>query len=100
MAGAAEITRKDSFDGMAAALTPLGTLGLDLAASADAGAEGPRLRKELEALTRHIAATEARLSNQDFVAKAPASVLEGARRQLAEQLAKRAELGRLLRPPG
>jgi valyl-tRNA synthetase len=100
MAGAAGIARKDSFDGISAALTPLGTLGLDLAASADAGAEGPRLRKELEALSRHIAATEARLSNQDFVAKAPAAVLEGARRQLAEQLAKRAELERLLKPPG
>ncbi len=96
MAGAAEISRRDSIDGIPAAVTPLGTLGLDRAASIDAGAERQRLGKELEALAGHIAATEARLSNTAFASKAPADVLEGARRQLAEQKAKRAELERLL----
>ena len=98
MAGAAAIDRREDFDGIAAAVTPLGTLGLDLAASLDAGAERQRLSKELEALVRHIASTEARLANQAFVSKAPPAVLEGARRQLADQQAKRAELERLLRP--
>jgi valyl-tRNA synthetase len=97
MAGAAEIGRRDDFEGMAAAVTPLGTLGLDLAASIDVGADRQRLTKELEALIKHIASTEARLANQAFVSKAPPAVLEGARRQLAEQQAKRAELERLLR---
>lgn len=98
MAGASAITRRDDFDGIPAAVTPLGTLGLDLAASADAGGERQRLQRELEAIVRHVAATEARLANQAFVSKAPAAVLEGARRQLAEQQAKRAELERLLKP--
>ena len=98
MAGAAGIERRDGFGGIAAAVTPLGTLGLDLAASLDAGAERQRLTKELEALVRHIASTEARLANQAFVSKAPPAVLEGARRQLAEQQAKRSELERLLKP--
>ena len=44
--------------------------------------------------------TEARLANQAFVSKAPPAVLEGARRQLAEQQAKRAELERLLKGLG
>ncbi|HXQ79867.1 MAG TPA: valine--tRNA ligase [Opitutaceae bacterium] len=100
MAGAAEIARRDDIGGMSAAVTPLGTLGLDLAAQADAGAERLRLGKELEALSGHIAGTEARLANKAFVSKAPAAVLEGARRQLAEQLAKRAELERLLKSLG
>jgi len=100
MAGATEIARRDGIDGISAAVTPLGTLGLDLAASADAGAERLRLGRELEALSGHIAATEARLSNKAFVSRAPPAVLEGARRQLAEQLAKRAELERLLKSHG
>ena len=100
MAGAAEIARRDGIDGVSAALTPLGTLALDLAASADSGAERLRLNKELDALAKHIAATLARLSNESFVAKAPPAVLDGARRQLAEQQAKHAELVRLLQSLG
>jgi len=100
MAGAAEILRKVSVDGAPAAVTPLGTLYLDLASTIDAGAEKVRLAKELEALARHIAATEARLGNAAFVSKAPPAVLEGARKQLADQKAKFAELERLLKALG
>ena len=42
------------------------------------------------------AATQARLSNEAFVSKAPPAVLEGARKQLADQQSKQAELERLL----
>jgi valyl-tRNA synthetase len=98
MVGAAGIDRKDAFDGTAAAVTPLGTVGLGHAA-ADTGAERQRLAKELEGVVRHIAATQARLANEAFVSKAPPAVLEGARRQLAEQQAKRAELERILGTP-
>jgi valyl-tRNA synthetase len=100
MAGAAEIARRDNIDGTSAAVTPLGSLGLELAASADAGAERLRLKKELEAVSKHVASTEARLSNKAFVAKAPPAVLEGACKQLAEQLARRTELERLLKSLG
>jgi valyl-tRNA synthetase len=100
MAGAAEIALRDNIDGTSAAVTPLGSLGLELAAPADAGAERIRLGKELEALAKHIAATEERLSNKAFVAKAPPAVLEGACKQLADQLARRTELERLLRSLG
>ena len=96
MAGASEITRRDRVEGAPAAVTSLGTLYLDLASSVDVAAEKVRMAREIEALDKHIAGTEARLANPAFVGKAPAAVLEGARRQLAEQQAKRAELGRLL----
>ena len=66
----------------------------------DAGAEKARMAKEIAALEKHIAGTEARLANEAFVGKAPPAVLEGARRQLAEQQAKRAELERLLKSLG
>jgi valyl-tRNA synthetase len=100
MAGAAEIVRREAVEGAPAAVTALGTLYLDLASAVDAGAEKARMSKEIAALEKHIAGTEARLANQAFVAKAPSAVLEGARRQLAEQQAKRAELERLLKSLG
>jgi valyl-tRNA synthetase len=97
LAGAAEIVRKESVDGAPAVVTPLGTLYLDLASAVDPAAEKKRLGKELEALGKHIAGTEARLANQAFVSKAPPAVLDGARKQLAELQAKRAEVERLLK---
>jgi len=95
MAGATEISRRDHVDGAPAVVTPLGTVYLDLASTVDVGAEKVRLNKELDQISKHIAGTEARLSNEAFVSKAPPAVLDGARRQLAEQKAKRTELERL-----
>ena len=96
MCGAASIERREKVDGAPAVVTPLGTVYLDLASSVDAGAEKQRIAKELEKLSQHIAGTEARLSNPAFVGKAPPAVIEGARKQLADQQAKRTELERLL----
>jgi valyl-tRNA synthetase len=100
MAGAAEIARREKVDGAPAVVTPLGTVYLDLASAVDPAAEKARLTKELEQLVKHIAATEARLGNKAFTDKAPPAVIEGARKQLAEQQAKRAELERLLKTLG
>jgi valyl-tRNA synthetase len=83
--------------GAPATVTSLGTTYLVVASAVDAGAEKARLTKELDQLTKHIAGTEARLANQAFVSKAPPAVLDGARKQLADQQAKRAELERLLK---
>ena len=51
-------------------------------------------------LTKHIAGTEARLGNKAFTDKAPPVVIDGAKKQLAEQQAKKAELERLLKSLG
>jgi valyl-tRNA synthetase len=94
--GAATIARREAVEGAPAVVTTLGTLYLDLASTVDVGAEKARLTKELAAIAKHIAGTEARLANEAFVGKAPPAVLAGARKQLADQQAKRAELERLL----
>ena len=96
MCGAAEIVRKENVEGAPAVVTPIGTLYLDLASAVDATAERQRLTKELEKLVQHIAATEAKLANPAFTGKAPPQVIEGARKQLAELRAKRAEIERLI----
>jgi len=96
LVGAATLTRTADKPAFPAMVTPLGTLFLDTGIKLDAAAEKSRLTKELDQLTKHISGTEARLSNQAFVSKAPPAVLEGARKQLADQQAKRAEIERLL----
>ena len=100
MAGAASLERREKVEGAPAVVTTLGTLYLDLASTVDAGVEKVRLTKELETLKKHVAGTEARLANKAFTDKAPAAVLEGARKQLADQQAKQAELERLLKSLG
>ncbi len=100
MAGAVEITRRTSVEGAPAIVTPLGTVYLDLASTVDVGAEKQRLAKELEQIAKHIAGTEARLANKAFTDKAPPAVIDGAKKQLAEQKAKHTELERLLKALG
>ncbi len=100
LCGAASIDRREKVDGAPAIVAALGTIYLDLASTVDVGAEKIRLTKELDQIAKHIAGTEARLSNEAFVSKAPPAVLEGARKQLADQKAKRAELERLLKSLG
>ncbi|HLP09141.1 MAG TPA: valine--tRNA ligase [Opitutaceae bacterium] len=100
MVGAAELTRTTTEPALSATVTPLGTLYLDLGASVDAGAEKAKMAKELEKLNQLIAGTEARLANTAFTSKAPAAVLEGAKKQLADLQAKRAEVERLLKALG
>ncbi len=96
LVGAADIGRTTEKLALPAVVTPLGTLFLDTGVKIDPAAERLRLSKELDQVAKHIAGTEARLSNEAFTSKAPPAVLEGARRQLAEQRAKAAELQRLL----
>jgi GDPmannose 4,6-dehydratase len=78
MCGATSVERRDKVDGAPAAVTVLGTLYLDLASTVDAGAEKVRLTKELDQLAKHIAGTEARLSNEAFVSKAPSLLMKKA----------------------
>jgi valyl-tRNA synthetase len=50
----------------------------------DVGAERERLSKELKKLEGQLASAERQLGNEQFLAKAPASVVEGLRKQEAE----------------
>jgi valyl-tRNA synthetase len=96
MMGAGSITRGAMSPTAPAIVTAFGSWNLIRQLKGDPAAEKIRLRKELETIAKHIAGTEARLSNKAFTDKAPAPVLEGARKQLADQQAKQAELRRLL----
>jgi len=97
LVGAATLERASSEPALPAIVTAFGSLYLDTGVKVDAAAEKTRLTKELEQITKHIAGTEARLANTAFTSKAPPAVLEGARKQLADQQAKRTELERLLK---
>ena len=50
----------------------------------DRAAERERLTKQAETLRRGVAGIEAKLANQDFLAKAPAAVVQRERQRLAQ----------------
>ncbi|MEK9772852.1 MAG: valine--tRNA ligase [Opitutae bacterium] len=96
--GAADLKRvKEAPVGMPALVTDFGSVYLDLASGIDIGAEKIRLNQELEALKKIILSIENKLSNSAFTEKAPTQVVEGAKRQLADNLAKRKETEDALR---
>ncbi len=98
LAGAREIEIVAAGDNNAgaSAVTPLGTLSLDITGLADVVAERKRLTRELEKLDKAVAAGTAKVNNPAFASKAPAHILEGAKKQLAETQAKRDEIAKLL----
>ena len=90
--GAAALSRvKEAPSGMPTLVTDFGSVYMDLASGIDVDAERTRLSKELEGLGKIISSIENKLSNASFTEKAPAQVVEGARRQLADNLAKQQE---------
>lgn len=93
--GAAEINIVDSFEG-SAQITDLGTVYIDMSDSCANPDDIKRLKKELEKLQGVEKATAARLASESFVSKAPAKVIEGAKKQLQDCRAKIAEISRLL----
>ena len=100
MMGAASVVRGQMSPNAPAIVTAYGSWNLLKQLKGDPAAEKAKLVKELDALAKHIAGTEARLANEAFVSKAPPAVLAGARKQLADQQVKHAELTRLLQSLG
>ena len=96
MAGLAEINFATEAGGRTGAVTPMGTVMLELSGNIDVAAEKVRLTKELEKLEKGVSAGEAKLTNEAFVSKAPPNILEGARKQLEEVKAKRDEIARMI----
>ncbi len=96
LAGAESIAFLDSVENAPGSVSALGTVYLDLASAIDVEAEKERLSKELAKLGKAIAAGEGKLNNESFISKAPPQVVEGAKKQLAETVAKRDEIQRLL----
>ncbi len=68
------------------------TVALPLAGVIDFDAEKTRLAKELDKIAKDIAQIDARLANQQFVAKAPPHVIKEARERRAELGEKKAKV--------
>jgi valyl-tRNA synthetase len=71
-----------------ASVSTLGTFYLDLSAGVDLESERKRLNKEVSSLEGIITGIENKLNNSSFVDKAPAQVVEGAKKQLQDNLHK------------
>ena len=67
-------------------------IGVAMEKTAMSAEERGRLEKELDKLTTEIGRAEERLSNPDFLGKAPAHVVEGGRAKLAEMRERQAAL--------
>ncbi len=79
-----------------ASVSELATIYIDLSSSIDAEAEKDRLNKELQKLQKAIIAGESKLKNDKFINNAPPQIVEGAKAQLAESIAKKEELEKLV----
>ena len=96
LVGAAEIAVVDAQIDAPASLTALGTVYVDIKGAVDVEAETKRLQKEKAKLEGAINGAKARLSNEAFTSKAPQNVIDGAKKQLEENIAKLAEVEKLL----
>jgi valyl-tRNA synthetase len=74
--------------GLPASVSTLGTFYLDLSAGVDLESERKRLNKEVSSLEGIITGIENKLNNSSFVDKAPAQVVDGAKKQLQDNLHK------------
>lgn len=80
---------------MPSKLTKFGTVYLSLDGLVDKAAESKRIAAELAKLAGFIKASEAKLSNENFVAHAPEAVVADARKKLADNKEKVAQLEKL-----
>ena len=71
-------------DGAVMAITEEARLFMPLDELVDKDKERARLQKELDSVKKDIAMINGKLSNEGFVAKAPAQVVENERQKLAK----------------
>ena len=82
---------------MPSRITAFGTVYLSLEGLVDKAAESKRIAAELAKVAGFIKSAEAKLANESFVAHAPEAVVAEARRKLAENKEKVAQLEKLAR---
>ena len=85
LASASDVTVTDSYsdEGSVSIITPSARIYIPLGELVDMEAERKRLEKEAEKMREEIGRVEKKLSNEGFVSKAPAAVIEGERKKLA-----------------
>ena len=82
---------------MPSRITAFGTVYLSLEGLVDKAAEAKRIAAELAKVAGFIKSAEAKLANENFVAHAPEAVVAEAKRKLAENKEKVAQLEKLAR---
>ena len=82
---------------MPSKITAFGTVFLSLEGLVDKAAESKRISGEIAKITGFIKGAEAKLSNENFVAHAPEAIVAEARRKLAENRERLAQLEKLSR---
>ena len=92
-----EIVSDGADRAMPGKLGALGTIYLSLEGLVDKAAEAKRIAAEIAKLAGFIKAGEAKLANRQFTEHAPAQIVETARKQLADNKAKVAQLEKLAR---
>ena len=92
-----EVVSKTADLPMPSKLTGLGTIYLSLEGLVDKAAEAKRIAGEIAKLNGFIKSSEAKLANENFVAHAPAAVIEEAKRKLNENRDKLVQLEKLAR---
>ena len=90
-----EIATGDADRAMPGTLTKLGTIYLSLEGLVDKAAEAKRIAVELEKTRGFIKSIDAKLANENFVAHAPAAVVEGQKTKRAELVANVEKLEKL-----
>ena len=87
LASASGVAVADSFEieGAVTVVTADAKIYIPMDELVDKEAELKRLNKELEQLKKRLAQSEGKLNNQGFVAKAPAAVVEGVRKQAEKE---------------
>jgi valyl-tRNA synthetase len=83
-------------DGAAQIVLGEATIALPLAGVIDLSAERARLEKEFDKTAKDIAAIDARLGNEGFLAKAPEAVVEETRERRTELEARRSKVAEAL----
>ena len=90
-----EFVKAGSDLAMPSKMTAFGTVYLSLEGLVDKAAERKRIEGELAKLAGFIKSSEAKLANRQFTEHAPAAIVEEARRKLAENRDKVAQLEKL-----
>ena len=90
-----EIATDDADRAMPGTLTKLGTIYLSLEGLVDKAAEAKRIAAELQKTQGFIRSIDAKLSNENFMAHAPAAIVEGQKTKRAELVANVAKLEKL-----